>query len=232
MSLRYLPAAGTAHQASNGFMVDRDSNDTSLESIPGKWIPAACTRYPVVASMATRPFLSSAARNHAKVASEPSVARFSGSKFLMGAVLPTMPSKLLAASAVDRAFFYVELMEVSENNGRFHSCFKRHFSLIMRTYILRDRSKCCGRASKTKDGSSNLHDGSSFCLWWCVKTRRIHLAWRAIFCLQLELIDSFDLQNLSPMTILPSASKWHQHFELLHGKNAMLHALTLNICLW
>lgn len=73
-------------------MVERDSKETPLLSIPGKWTPEAWTMYPVVASIATRECLSSAARNQAKVSSDPMVARLRGSNCLKGMVLPGMPS--------------------------------------------------------------------------------------------------------------------------------------------
>jgi hypothetical protein len=84
----HLPRAGTAHQASNGFMVERDSKDTSLLSMPGKCKPTAWTRYPVVASMAIRECFTSDARNHAKVESDPKVANSRGSQGPTGLVDP------------------------------------------------------------------------------------------------------------------------------------------------
>jgi len=56
--------------------------------MPGKWIPAPWTRYPVTASMATRECLSSAAWNHARVSSDPAVARLNGSNGPTGLVDP------------------------------------------------------------------------------------------------------------------------------------------------
>ena len=85
-----LPLSGTASHASKGFIAERVSKLTSDESIPGKWMPAAWTRYPVVASMATRECLSSAARNQARVLSDPRVARPSGSNPFHGMVAPGM----------------------------------------------------------------------------------------------------------------------------------------------
>ena len=73
--------------------MERDSNDTSLLSMPGKWIPAACTRYPVVANMATLECLSSAARNQANVESDPLVARLQGSNAPSGRVFPGKSSR-------------------------------------------------------------------------------------------------------------------------------------------
>lgn len=49
--------------------------------------------YPVVASIATRECLSSAARNQERVASLPSCERRRGSKFFNGAVAPPMSSR-------------------------------------------------------------------------------------------------------------------------------------------
>ena len=79
--------------------MERDSKEISEESIPGKWNPEACTRYPVVASMATRECLSSAARNQLRVPSDPSCERRRGSKNLAGAVAPPRSSRT-AGSAV------------------------------------------------------------------------------------------------------------------------------------
>jgi hypothetical protein len=86
--LSNLPKAGTAFQASRGFMVERDSKETSWLNIPGKCHPAACTRYPVVASIATRECFNSDARNQANVSSDPRVARFKGSNGPTGLVHP------------------------------------------------------------------------------------------------------------------------------------------------
>ena len=96
-----VPASGTAVQASRGFMVERDSKETSEESCPGKWTPAAWTRYPVVASIAIRECLSSEARNQANVDSDPNVARFKGSNPLNGAVAPGMPSRPMRSAVED-----------------------------------------------------------------------------------------------------------------------------------
>ena len=96
--------SGTASQASNGFIAESDSKETSSLSIPGKWNPAACTMYPVDASIATRECLSSAARNHARVSSFPSCERRSGSKFLAGAVAPPISSRE-ACATVFTAYF-------------------------------------------------------------------------------------------------------------------------------
>ena len=60
-----LPVSGTAFNASKGFMEERDSKETLELSCPGKW-KRRPTRHPV-ASIATRPCLSSAARNHRRV---------------------------------------------------------------------------------------------------------------------------------------------------------------------
>ena len=84
----YLPREGTAHQASKGFMVERDSNETSLDSIPGKWYPAAWTIYPVTASIATRACFNSAARNQAAVDADPNSANPRGSHWPRGFVAP------------------------------------------------------------------------------------------------------------------------------------------------
>mmetsp|Transcript_19455 Transcript_19455/g.40111 ORF Transcript_19455/g.40111 Transcript_19455/m.40111 type:complete len:139 (+) Transcript_19455:745-1161(+) len=75
-------------------MVERDSKLMSLESIPGKWIPAALTRYPVVATIATRPCFNSDARNQRRVSSLPAVAKLRGSKLGMGAEEPPISSRL------------------------------------------------------------------------------------------------------------------------------------------
>ena len=74
-------------------MLERDSKLIPEESCPGKWKPAACTRYPVVASIATRPCFSSAARNQRKVSSLPRVARPRGSNPLRGAVAPLISER-------------------------------------------------------------------------------------------------------------------------------------------
>jgi hypothetical protein len=51
---RIVPASGTAAHWSTGFMPEREANETSLESMPGKWIPAAWIKNPVVATIAHR----------------------------------------------------------------------------------------------------------------------------------------------------------------------------------
>ena len=89
----HLPRAGTAAQASKGFIVESDSKETSLLSIPGKWVPAAWTKYPVVASIATRECFNSAARNQAKVDSDPKVASSKGSQGPTGLVFPGRSSR-------------------------------------------------------------------------------------------------------------------------------------------
>ncbi len=76
------------------------------ESIPGKWNPEAWTRYPVVASMATRECLSSAARNQARVESSPRLERRRGSKFLAGAVAPPISSRDARATVLTVFVFY------------------------------------------------------------------------------------------------------------------------------
>jgi len=82
--------------------VEREAKDTSEESIPGKWIPMAWTMYPVVASMATRECLSSAARNQERVESDPREASPRGSKPGKGEVAPGISVMALRAT-VERA---------------------------------------------------------------------------------------------------------------------------------
>ena len=64
-------------------------------------MPAPCTRYPVVASMATRACLSSAARNQAKVESDPKLASPKGSNPFHGAVAPGMPSRVTESAVTE-----------------------------------------------------------------------------------------------------------------------------------
>lgn len=90
-------------------MVERDSKETSLLSIPGKWNPAAWTMYPVVASMAIRECFNSEARNHARVESDPKVARLRGSNGPTGLVFPGKSS---------RAWFKAELVAFWEAGAK------------------------------------------------------------------------------------------------------------------
>jgi hypothetical protein len=135
-------------------MVERDSKDTSLLSMPGKCNPAACTRYPVVASMATRECFNSAARNHAKVESDPKVANERGSQGPTGIVDPGKSPR--AAERATELACVIWRFKSNEHtrSGRIGSAIVGSNCLL--TNLVGSRGKGGGRSSQQKN-KGTLH---------------------------------------------------------------------------